>query len=271
MYKILLFLTSCILFNCASFKELFKPIEYHPINFDTSKEIYPAVVASFIAYGIKIKEINILKNEYISDYSIVNGHYKIQMNVFPVRDTLHVRINEVLTYFEEEGKWKDSFLSNGLSKNQFGSNFLATVKEYLANDSMYLEIKNSLLNNFYFNFLVMDKMTEVARERWIESSLRDRTYYWKLEMDEFEHNDDSNYKEYKYKARFHFDINIKEFFLSDRIYLRLYTNNDSLSLHSLNTVVEGKGKLKELYKDKLSSNYFFNVVDNSDIEKNNPY
>ena len=258
---VLLAFVSTFLVNCVSIKALFQPIPYYPITFDNSKDIYPAVIAGFNQHGVKIKKMNILTNEYMSDYSIVNNYYKIQMDVFPIKDTLHTRVNKVLTYYEAEKKWSESILSAGLSENQFGSKFLNTVKQVLDNDSLYSKIKDNLLNSFDFNFTIMENMTEVAREKWINENLKNRTYSWELNMDEFEHNKSEIFQNYKYTARFHYTVNEGTFLLSDKIYLRLYTNDASLAKYSLNSTVQASGKLKELTRDVLGMNYYFYLVD----------
>lgn len=263
MHKPVLMSTIIIFFiGCASFKSLFQPIPYYPITFGKSKNLYPAVIGAFNYYGFKIEKMNILRNEYESNATVVNKFYRTQMSVFTKGDTLHTRINKVETWFDAEQRWQESILSAGLSKNEFGSEFLATVQKILTNDTLYAKIKNNLLNSFDFNYTIMEDMSEVAREKWIKDALQDRIYNWELEMDEFEHNGNQEFPNYKYTARFNYKVKEGYFLLSDRIYLRLYTNNDDLSNFSVNTIVAAKGKLKKLTKDNIGSNYYFYLVDN---------
>ena len=139
-------------------------------------------------------------------------------------------------------------------------NSIITYLDSLSSDSVSMKIcMDKFLGNFQYNYVVLKTLTEVGRSRFIQQYFLNRNYQWDLPLVDFQYNKNENYKK-KYVALFRYNLDSKNEFdklFSNKIYLNIYTDNDSLANYTKNQLVKYSGTLVNADESFASENFNF--------------
>lgn len=258
--KILPVMAAMSLYGCAS---VGKTVPDVPLKVRADREIWPAMVTAFQMNNTKVSEIDL--------YSGIFKTADFEFNDFAVRtraryaasieaDSLvNVRLTDM--YMQNGSGWIENDALLTINPKSMTNAIKIAADQVYQNDSLYAYHKNRLLTSFDFNFLAMRKMTEVARNVWMDS-LSGRHFRWTGSLQDLKENVDNKKINRKYVALFSFATNQKQWDITSRIYVRLFTSNPDYVRANKGTSLSVSGKLLSAsVTDIMGENFYYDFID----------
>lgn len=258
--KILPLIASIALIGCAG---VGKTVPDVPLKVRADREIWPAMVTAFQMSNVRISEIDL--------YSGIFRTGDFEFNDFAVRTRarysaavgadsfVNVRLTDM--YMQNGSGWVENDALLTVNPKTMTNSIKIKADQIYQNDSLYHYHKNRLLTSFDFNYLAMKKMTEVARNVWMDS-LSGRYFKWTGNLQDLKENTVNAKANRKYIALFSFSTNQKQWDIASRIYVRLFTSNPEYVRANKGTSLTVSGKLiSASVTDFMGESFYYDFVD----------
>ena len=241
-----------------------KPVPDVHLKVRGDREIWPAMVTAFQMHNTRISEIDL--------YSGVYRTGDFEFNDFAVRtraryaasigsdSMVNVRLTDM--YMQNgSGGWVENDALLTVNPKAMTNGIKISADQIYQNDSLYSYHKNRLLTSFDFNYMAMKKMTEVARNAWMDS-LTGRYFHWTGNLQDLKENSTNPKINRKYVALFAFSTNQKQWDITSRIYVRLFTSNPEYIKANKGTSLGVSGKLLSAsVSEFMGESFFYDFID----------
>lgn len=260
--------------SCSFFGSFFKTESTEktpPIKVTDKIDVFSA-----ITYFIDKKEYDIEEFNYANAY--VKTGYLIYMKTVRAKLFLEVTDSGYLDVdFKDCQSQEGELIGGKVYYNWKNSNlyydqlipirnkFISDIDSLLSDSASLNICKDHFLTSFKYTYLVLKSLTEVGREKFINEHYVNRNFAWSLPLIDFQFNKNSRYQK-KYVALFRCSIDDESDLLfnklfSNRIYISVYTDNDSLADINKQQEIKYSAKLVNIDQSFASENFNFDFVE----------
>ncbi|MFV1983391.1 MAG: hypothetical protein ACC657_07610 [Thiohalomonadales bacterium] len=238
MKKLVILLITSILCSCS--------ITGDTVYFYTGgNEFYPVVIKVFENHNIYPNKIDIVNNEFTSDYiyqSNLGARVRYKTKVKFKNNAITVKLYNIQQFSFDVDTWlnEDRFLY--FDETALPKKIADEINAILNNQKIYDQVKKEVYNNFLFHYLVIKDLSKSQTDRWVKNHMLGRRYDLNVTLSKFEINKTGKLPNMKYVAEFT-NTGISNF--NDLFVFNYFTNSDKYSGISNKTQLKITGKLLE--------------------------
>lgn len=237
MKKIALFIIINLLLSCNTTP---KPVS----SYNGKNEIYPVIIKVFEKYNIYPKKIDIIKNEFTSNYiyqTNFGAKIRYQLKVNYQNNNIVIELLNIQQYsFNIDGWWYSESRLTHFDEYELPKKITDDINLILNNQKIYNQVKNEVYNNFLFHYLVIKDLPVIEKNNWIKNHMLGRSYNLYVTLSKFNKNKTGKSPDMKYIAEF---TNAGESKFNDLFVINYFTNNEKYSNINNETQLNISGKL----------------------------
>ncbi|MFV2061500.1 MAG: hypothetical protein ACC653_12515 [Gammaproteobacteria bacterium] len=212
--------------------------QHKQTTYNGQLEIYPAVINVFEQMHARVQKIDVLSNVYISE-RVYNKKLNIKYNIKVTykNKLIHASLLDVKqphAYHKTMWVPYNSFFP--LDDSKIRNSIEAEILAILNDSDNYTKIKNDILSEIGFHYLVAKNMSRAESDKWIEKNMIGKKFILNLTNydPEFRINDTNTAPNKKYIAHFRYN---SQKWVSMEFDLDLYTNNAFYGNMPINTKI----------------------------------
>jgi hypothetical protein len=227
-------------------------------------EFYPVVIKVFENNGIGPETLDIINNEFTSDY-IYQKNYgakiRYTVKVKYKNNKISVELNNVQQFSFNNDTWVDENRLTYFDHLVLPKKIADEINTILNNQIEYELVKNEVYNNFLFHYLVIKNLPKKEKNNWIIHHMLGRNYELNVTLSKFKKNNTGLSPGMSYIAEF---TNNEESDSNDFFVINYFTNNKDFEKVGNKTPLMISGKLLESIDiaDTLIHSSHINLVDN---------
>jgi len=194
-----------------------------------ANEIHPAVVKVFYDNNLDLKKIDIIKNQYFSEYVYqTNFGAKIRytVNAKFSNNIIAIWLDDIKQFSFYKNEWfvedRLSFFDDYTLPNKM-TNEIYTI---LSNQSEYNNVKNEVYNNFLFHYLVIKDLSPIEIANWVKNHMLGHKYKLSVTLSKFNRNNTGKLPDMRYIAEF---TNSGESKYNNNFVINYFTNSQRYS------------------------------------------
>ena len=223
------------------------------------KPIYPAVIKVFQDMAIPMEKMDLFKQEFLSGNLTANDllsqiRFKLSVhleNNYIVSSLVNMQLKDA-----ETGLWKNNSMPLFFDKNKFCNSISSQINSIVSNPQLYNSAKDKILNDLAFHRYILDDLTEVGREMWIQNNMKGRIFNLNLTLDNFEKN--SKPEIHKSFVAY---LSCQKIGILPGYRVRLYTNVNRYAGFKKGSLVKTQGQLVNIEDSFLNHQSFVNLIE----------
>ncbi len=156
--------------------------QYTAVKYNGNKPVYPAVIGAFNDMRVKMEKFNVVKDNYLSGVIYdKTGNYKYKVVVSLEKGVLQIKFVQLRKRNIYSGQWvavpSSIFKYDDVA---FRKKLSESIMGILQNPEQYNSVKQQLLENIGFHYMVMKNLSKQDVKKWIKQQMQGRVYSVRL-------------------------------------------------------------------------------------------
>jgi len=232
------------------------------LTYTRTNKIHPVVIKVFDEFNIYPRKIDIINNEYFSDYIYTsNFGARLRYTVFVElkNNTVKVRLTDFQQFSIRKSKWINEDRLAFFDTDYLQTKIIKRLKAILNHKKLYNEARDQTYNNLLFHYLVIKNLSKSDASQWVKDNMKPHAFSLQVTLSEFKLNKTKVKTDKKYIVEF---TNAGKSHLSDNFIIKYYTNNKQFAELDQQTKIFVRGKL---FKNSSSNDIADLLLNNSHI------